>query len=196
MKKIKTEQQDQLLDRFVASFEKLDEMVFDDFIGPIAAQLSVGEPDEFGRKHWKPISVTKAASYLDPVYARLPARFPPLFESLVLSYRWAEVDLQSYRLMANPPGKDLGGLLREISKDAGLWDALLPAGYIQFGKGPDADYDPVCFDIKSRKKNGDCRIVKIDHEEILCNYHVEVIAELAPSFEQLMLDTIRIAGLV
>lgn len=53
------------------------------------------------------------------------------------------------------------------------------------------DYDPVCFDVKTRNKNGDCRIVKIDHEEILCNNRIKVIAELAPSFYQLVLQTIE-----
>jgi hypothetical protein len=72
-----------------------------------------------------------------------------------------------------------------------LWKSLIPAGYVQFGKGPDLDFDPVCFDIKSRTKRKDYRIVKIDHEEILCNYRVKVVAELAPSFEQLVLQTIE-----
>jgi hypothetical protein len=52
------------------------------------------------------------------------------------------------------------------------------------------DYDPVCFDFARRDKNQDCRIVKIGHEEILCHDRVKVIAELAPSFEQLVLRTI------
>jgi hypothetical protein len=78
-----------------------------------------------------------------------------------------------------------------MSKDRGLWESLIPAGFIQFGKGPDIDYDPVCFDIKKRTKNGDYRVVKIDHEEILCNYRVKVVAELAPSFEELMRQTIE-----
>jgi hypothetical protein len=73
--------------------------------------------------------------------------------------------------------------------DPGLWNALIPAGFIQFGKGPDVDYDPVCFDIRAR--TGDCRIVKIDHEEILCNNRIKVVAELAPSFEKLVLTTIE-----
>jgi|HubBroStandDraft_1064217.scaffolds.fasta_scaffold1327651_1 hypothetical protein len=30
------------------------------------------------------------------------------------------------------------------------------------------DYDPACFDIKSRTKHKDYRVLKIDHEEILC----------------------------
>ena len=58
----------------------------------------------------------------------------------------------------------------------------------------DLDYDPVCFDIKSRKLGGDCRIVKIDHEEILCNYRVKVVSELAPSFYQLVQQTIELAN--
>ena len=56
------------------------------------------------------------------------------------------------------------------------------------------DYDPVCFDIRSRTKSKDYRIVKIDHEEILCNHRVKVVAELAPSFERLMLQTIERAN--
>jgi hypothetical protein len=131
---------------------------------------------------------------LDALYARLPARFPPLYEKLVLSYRWAQVYLPSFSLLANPPGPDLGSLLKEITRDKGLWESLDPAGYIQFGRGPDIDYDPVCFDIKSRTKNKDYRIVKIDHEEILCNWRVKVVAEVAPSFEKLVQQTIESAN--
>ena len=122
--------------------------------------------------------------------------FRPFYQRLVLSYRWAEIDLQSYRLLANPPGPDLNGLIGEITRDPTLWRYLLPAGYVQFGKGPGADYDPVSFDIRSRKKNGDCRIVKIDHEEILCNERVKVVADLAPTFEQLVVQTIDRASRV
>jgi hypothetical protein len=187
----KTQASDELLvERFVASFEKLDEMAACENLDPIAWQLAIGDRNQYGSKRWRPIKVETEISSLEPIYSKLPARFPRLFERLVLSYRWAEVDLQSYRLLANPPGPGLGGLLQQMSKTPTLWKCLLEAGYIQFGKGPDIDYDPVCFDISSRTKNGDCKIVKIDHEEILCNDRVKVVAELAPSFEQLMLRTI------
>jgi hypothetical protein len=163
-----TTEEELLLERFVASFEKLDERC----------------------RRWPPIKVRTEFSLLEPIYSKLPARFPPIFERLVVSYRWAEVDLQFHRLLANPSGPGLGGLLREMSGDPIIWKCLLDAGYIQFGKGPDIDYDPICFDIGSRNKNGDCKIVKIDHEQILCHNRVRLIAELAPSFEQLMLHTI------
>jgi len=83
----------------------------------------------------------------------------------------------------------------EDMKDKGLWETLIPNGYLQFGKGPDMDYDPVCFDISSRK-NRDYRIVKIDHEDILCNSRIKVVAEIAPSFRALVLQTIERAAAV
>ncbi|MGA9813143.1 MAG: hypothetical protein WBQ64_10220 [Terriglobales bacterium] len=181
---------EQLLEHFVASFEKLNDLIAWEN-DPISVQLSVGSPDEFGFSHWRPAVIETLPSQLESVYAKLPARFPKLFERLVLSYRWAEVDLGMCRLLANPPGPDLTGMLVQMSRDPAIWGSLLPAGYIQFGKGPDVDYDPVCFDIKSRKKNGECRVVKIDHEEILCNNRVKLVAELAPSFRDLVLQTIE-----
>jgi hypothetical protein len=97
-------------------------------------------------------------------------------------------------LLANPPGNDLTGLLAQISKDPAFWNTLRGAGYIQFGNGPDIDYDPVCFDLSARKKNGDCRIVKIDHEEILCNNRLKVVSEIASTFEDLTQRTIETAN--
>jgi hypothetical protein len=182
-----------LVGRFIASFEELDEMFANEILDPVAWQLAAGELDRHDRKRWRPIQMNTSRDALEPIYATLPARFPPLYEQLVLSYRWAEVELQSYRLLANPAGPDLSGLLEEMSKDSAIWNNLRTAGYAQFGKGPDIDYDPVCFDFGRRKKNRDCPIVKIDHEEILCHDRVKVIAELAPSFEQLVLQTISTA---
>jgi hypothetical protein len=121
---------------------------------------------------------------------RLPVRLPPLFELLLLSYRWAEVDISLCTLIANPPGPDLSGFLKKISGEQVLWRGLTTAGYTQFGRAAGGNYDPVCFDWRSRKKTRDCKIVRIDHEEILCNDRVRVLCEIAPSFEELILKTI------
>jgi hypothetical protein len=184
---------EELLESYVATFPKFDEMLADEFSPPAAIQLAIEGVDQYDQRLWKPIRVETPRSYLQDVYAELPGTFPPLFERLLLSYRWAEVDLDIYRLLANPPGHDLNGFFQQMTNDPFLWEALLPAGFIQLGKGPDLDYDPVCFDIKTRKKGGDCRIVKIDHEEILCNNRIKVVSELAPSFYQLVLQTIELA---
>jgi hypothetical protein len=95
------------------------------------------------------------------------------------------VDIGRLRLLANlPPG--LQGLAGAIRRDQGLYNVLSPAGFVQFGKGRDMDYDPVCFDLGTRLSDGDCRIVKFDHEEILCNQRLVEVAELAPDFRQLI----------
>ncbi len=184
------EQESGLVPSFIASFDRLNELTADEILDPVAWQLVSGDADQFGCRHWRPAKVITDRACLEELYSRLPARFPPLFELLLLSYRWAEVDLRLYTLLANPPGPDLTGFFTQLSKDKALWNCLSRARYIQFGRGPDASYDPVCFDVRSRRKGGECRIVKIDHEEILCNDRIRVTAELAPSFRQLMLGTI------
>ena len=123
---------------------------------------------------------------LSGLYQRLPARFPPLYEQLVLSYRWAEVDLDLVTLLANPLGMDLSGLSEAIFRDPGLAEVLLPNGLLQFGKGGGGHYDPICFDIGARRKQGDTPVVRIDHEEILCNHRIKVTRLIAPTFRALM----------
>ena len=184
----------QLLEQFVGCWEKLDGFSVDGSLDSLASNFSTGKENQFGDKLWRPIPQATDLSMLDPLYAKLPARFPPLYELLVLKYRWAEVDLGSYRLLGNPLGPDLSGLLSKILKDKFLSSCLLKSGYIPFGKGPDIDYDPVCFDLKSRKKNREFSIVKLDHEEILCNERIKVVAEFAPTFEQLVTTTIELAN--
>jgi hypothetical protein len=138
------------------------------------------------------VRVETDASMLDTLYRMIPAKFPPLYERLILQYRWPkEVDLRKYRLLANPPGPTLDGLAQEMRKDTGLWDALIPDGYIQFAKGPGLNYDPVCFDIRNHQKKGDYRIVQIDHEEILCNFRIKEVMEIAANFRELIETTIK-----
>jgi hypothetical protein len=186
---VTVQNEDLLLKQFIVKFEQLDELVANEF-DPIAWQLRTGPADQYGYQAWRPIEAITDAASLEPIYAKVPARFPRLFERMLLSYRWAEVHLPSFTLFGNPPGTDLSGWLKEISRDAILWDFLLRAGYIPFAKGPDMDYDRVCFDLKSRKKNRDAKIVKIDHEQILCNDRLRIVAEVAPSFRELVQQTI------
>lgn len=179
-----------LLERFIGVFGKFYELAEFSHIYPIVAELAVGKPDDLGQTPWRPARIDTDGRWLGALYAKLPARFPPLYEKLVLTYRWAEVDLGHFTLLANPPGPDLSRLLGEICKDPALRELLTPAGYIQFAKGTEYDYDPVCFDIRNRKKDSDCPIVKIDHEGILCNSRIKIVAELASSFEELVRQTI------
>jgi hypothetical protein len=147
-------------------------------------------PKQVGNRHGVRQNTDQAM--LDRLYASLPARFPPLFEQLVLTYRWREVDLRLYRLCGNPVGSDFSGLLRNMHYDRFIFPFLLRNGFIPFGKDPDIDYDPVCFNLRVRMKNREFEIIKLDHEEILCNERICVVAKLAPSFEQLVNETINL----
>jgi hypothetical protein len=75
-----------------------------------------------------------------------------------------------------------------------LFRIFSAGGFVQVGRGPDYDYDPVCFDLRRRDADGDCPIVKFDHEDILTGETLTVVGELAPSFRQLVEDVIRRAA--
>ena len=187
---------EELVSDFVAAWEKLDGCRTSENLDPLVAQFAVGADSSTDGLRWRAICHSTDASELERLYAKLPARFPPLFEKLLLSYRWPEVDLRLYRIHGNPLGAGLTGFLGRILKDQFLSSFALKNGYIPFGKGTDVDYDPVCFDLKARKKNREFEIVKLDHEEILCNERIKVVAKLAPSFEQLVVETIECAAKV
>lgn len=186
---------EELIHEFVSTFEKLGDLWANAELDPIAWALAEGdgEVNEMGYKRWRPARYQTAPFALNKLYEKLPTRFPLLYETLVLSYRWAEVDLGQYRLLANPPGPDLNRLLTEMCKNRFLWETLIPAGYLLFGKGLDVNYDPVCFDVRHRRPNRDCPIVQIDHEAILCHSRVRVITELAPTFREPVSQTITAA---
>jgi hypothetical protein len=114
----------ELVEKFVASFAKLAHLEADEILDPVAWRLADGEANEFGQKAWKPVRQETIATHLGLLYAVLPARFPPLSESLVLQYRWADVDLQLFTLFANPPAQDLKPLSSRISADKYLWSHL------------------------------------------------------------------------
>lgn len=137
----------------------------------------------------RPVSTHTSRGALADLYAVLPARLPHLYEQLLLSYRWPETDLGPF-LLANPIGPGLAGFLEELKGDPVLWAVLIPSGWIRFGMGPDLNYDPVCFDTRRRRKDGDYRVVQLDHEELLCNSRIKEAAELAPSFRELVQRTV------
>jgi hypothetical protein len=175
-----------LVEAFTECFSKLGDLTFFEDLDPVAAQLATQAQNEMGMREWRPQKCDTAPASLANLYARLPGSFPPLYERLVLSYRWAEVDLKRLRLLANPPDKDLSGLAAEIFRDKGLARILIPNGYIQFAKAPGVNHDPVCFDTRRRSADGDCPVVQVDHEAALCSSRVRVGDELASSFRHLV----------
>ena len=182
-----------LLDKFVASFHKFDDMVAD---GPVPSQLDGGVDDSrWARQIWTPARRRSDANAIAQVYQRIPARLPPMYEQLILSYRWLEVELGGIvRLLANPPGPAFQGLINHMTADPELCAVLFPLGLIPFGKASGGNYDPICFDTQRRNSSGDCPIVRVEHESLLCNGQVGQTWQVASTFRGLVRSIINRAN--
>jgi hypothetical protein len=138
---------------------------------------------------WRPLRVETPPDALKKLYEHVPGPLPSLYERLILSYHWATVDLGKYRVLSNfPPPFD--GLVKVLRADSVMFDVLSSHRLVQFGMGPDIDYDPVCFDLNQHIADGDCAIVKADHEEILNHKRLRVVGVLAGSFRELIRETV------
>jgi len=153
--------------------------------GDITSLLVAAEDPDDEWPEWRPIAADVPREDLRKLYAFVPGPLPPLYEMLITSFRWARVDVGPLRLLANLP-PSLDGLLEGITLDQGLFQTLVPAGFVQFGNASDVNYDPVCFDLQQRQADGDCAVVQFDHEEILCNGRLKKVEDLAPSFRALV----------
>jgi hypothetical protein len=71
---------------------------------------------------------------------------------------------------------------------------LFAHGLIPFAKASGGSYDPVCFDARGRHKSGDTPVVRVDHEEILCNSPLGTTRTIAPSFRDLVGTVVARAG--
>jgi hypothetical protein len=89
------------------------------------------------------------------------------------------------RLLANPPGPTLRGLAECIAADPAFVDVLFPLRLVPFGKAG-SSYDPVCFDLASRVSDADCRIVRVEHESVLCDNRVGDTWVVSDSFRSLV----------
>jgi hypothetical protein len=180
---------DDLVRRFVASFQPLDGLDYEDS-GLVPEELAA-EPDVEDKTivHWQPVATLTHQEHLAPIYQKLPGRFPALYERLVLSYRWLRIHLGTVMLLANPPGPTLDGLAAEVFRDPVLINTLIPAGFVPFGMVSGGGYDPMCFDLNARKHD-DCPVIQIEHESVLCHDRIGKTWQRYSSFRELIFDTI------
>src|SRR5438128_1350721 len=165
-----------LLEQFVEAFHRLDtlnvsrSMSFGGDIEPLLV-----EPwDPYGLADWRPHRIETSAAAMDAFHHQVGGPLPPMYDELVQTYAWWMVDLETFRLLPNlPPVPASVG--REIVADPVLFRVLSAGGFVQFGRGPDVDYDPVCFDLRNCGADGDCRVVKFDHEDILIRETLSIV---------------------
>lgn len=132
------------------------------------------------------VRITRAdnSALVEKLEAGLPNRLPRSFESLLLRYGFPPFDAGGITFFGWE--SESSELFHVLPPNEGtLSELLLPAGYIQIGRPDTGDFDAVCFDLNAPKQNRECCIVRADHEEILCNFRVRIVAELWPSFSNL-----------
>ena len=130
------------------------------------------------------------ASRLRMFQEKLPKRLLQSFESFLSRYSFPAFDVLGITLFEW--NSDLNKYIVEAAAPKNsLSELLIPAGYVQIGRPNSGDLDAVCFDLNRQAQNRECRVVQLDHEEILCNWRVRVTGELWPSFIKLVESALR-----
>ncbi len=85
-------------------------------------------------------------------------------------------------MFANHGGNSDYELIKAIFLDKIIFHTTISNGFIQFSRPSDGSYDPICFDIRSRKKTKEYPVIRLDHESILQFEEITVVEEIARSF--------------
>lgn len=177
---------DSIVDAFVGAVNLAPREVLDrdDIPGP--CRLSAGGwPDTF---NWR-IARSEDASWLPDLERHLPFRVPPTFRSLVARYTFplfVAGPLTLYAVGLPQPGSNVEEFRSAILADAIISPFLLKQGFLRFARPADWSYDPVCFDYRNSKGKLEPAVVRIDHEEILCNSRLRVVEQLDARFDVLL----------
>jgi hypothetical protein len=172
---------DELVDGFVSYLNATGfEPKFADAI-PEELRTSSAEHDTF---HWR-ILPASPNPWVEKLIEKLPQSWPKPFRSLIDRYRFCNFEIGPLMLFSNSGHELFYELSKRAFKDKGLFPTLHKNGFLQFGLPHEANYDPVCFDMK-RRNQGDAPIVQLDHEEILQRSRIRIVGEMAPSFAQFM----------
>ncbi|HEY4052503.1 MAG TPA: hypothetical protein VGL74_02100 [Terriglobales bacterium] len=138
---------------------------------------------------WK-IQATVSNSWIETLEAKLPRRYPAAFHYLIAQSRFAAFEVGPIMFFANTGEPVFHELSRRVFADKFMSPFLLQRGFLQFGQAAGGHYDPMCFAPRGLKDKRESRIVRLDHEEILINNRIKVMAEISPSIENFMERTI------
>lgn len=139
---------------------------------------------EYGMFHWQ-IRPLPSNPWVEELVQKLPQGWPKPFRSLIERYRFCSFEIGPLMFFANSGHELFYELSDRVFKDKGIFPTLHKNGFLQFGLPHEANYDPVCFNMK-RRNRADAPIVQLDHEEILLRNRVRIIQEIAPSFGEFM----------
>src|SRR5215813_11344589 len=144
------------------------------------------------KDHGVPIREEDNNSRLEIFERKLPKRLPHSLVSFLSRYSFPAFDVGGISLFGWD--SDSNAYIEEaLAAKGSLSELLLPAGYVQIGRPDTGDFDAVCLDMNEDVQNREYRIVRVDHEQILCNWRIRVSGELSPSFIKFVESTLSTA---
>ena len=187
----KTELLDQRVDAFVAAVNSSPRGPLPVEEIPEPCKLSQSEaPDWFD---WQIVRST-STEWLTDLERRLPFRLPPTFRSLIARYLFPSFEvgpLTLYSVGVSDPDSTEMELKLAIFADSHISPFLLRNRLLPFARPADWSYDPVCFDLRNPSRKSEPPVLRIDHEEILCNNRLRVVELVSPRFHELIEDITR-----
>jgi hypothetical protein len=178
-----------LVDVFVEkvnSGPRMEEPV--DEVAPSVRDNPADWTEDDGYSGWRIVRHDNAAR-IEGLERRIGRRFPPSFRDLASRYSFPAFEYGPLMFFANAAEETFWDLSRKLFLDPVMSPLLLRAGFIQIGNPYFYNYDPVCFDCNLSKE--ETRLVRLDHEAILCRGEILVIDETAPSFVELLRSLLK-----
>jgi hypothetical protein len=161
---------------------------------PKACLLSAGKwPDAFD---WQTVP-SEDASWLPALERRLPFPTVTTFRSLISRYTFplfVAGPLTFHAVGLPEPDANSQEFRSAIRADAIPSLFLLKQGFLRFARPAGGSYDPVYFDCRNSRRKGEPAVVRVDHEEILCNDRLRVLEQLAAGFDVLLEETTSALG--
>ncbi len=176
---------DLLVDRFVAKVNHLPRRRIREEDIPLALRRGGAQ---FGLYYSWMIQPFRYVTWIHNLEERIGRKFPPAFRSLITRYIFPSFDFSNIILLANTGQSLYTELTRAIFRDRVLSDTLTANGFVQFARPISGDYDPVCFDFGRQNSEGECPIVRIDHERILYKSKIIIKENLGYSFAERISD--------
>jgi hypothetical protein len=142
---------------------------------------------------WKIVS-SAGAPWLSEMESRLPFRLPATLRSLIARYLFPSFEVKPLTLysvgVSDPESTGMEFRLA-IFADRFMSPFLLKNGLLPFARPDDYSYDPICFDFRNANRKSEPRVVRVDHEEILCSERLRIIDTISPAFHELVEEMTR-----
>jgi hypothetical protein len=137
---------------------------------------------------WKIVQID-ASERVRLLERKLPMPFPPAYRSLISRYAFPAFEAGRIFLFGNTGESAYYDLSEKLFADEHMSKILMANGFLQFGNPQEGDYDPVCFDTRNGVEEPP--IVRLDHEDILCNSRIRITEEIANSFSDFLRESLQ-----